>query len=1071
MSFEKYTRVFDGEPSGLTIRPKGKCEIRFSLDKDSSKDYRLFTVGETEQFYMWKDEPDGPMTYRSLTDALDTAHALRDRYCLSFTNKKVENYVKRIYRKITWPPRLSYLPTYDVPDTCEMGVTVSAKNLCVAIGGFIRMRVDIRKKKAGVHPRSVECEPDDSFIIDIPEGSYTGKKLSQKITVPRDTALVCVFIEGTKYKGECYFEAPVLRVKDYNLLSSFNETTADRTHLDWTAQNLSRKEWPEFRVRLNGKVIFTGEVFERSHRHSEWELALPKKLLKENNVISYELISDYHEPLPYTIYEAGIIERQNAELCILATSPVAAVGDHARVLIKTTRPNMRATLTFHGDAIEGKKELFFRSQGLHGVLIYCKKPCECARFCIDYDGGSAEGSIGRIAIKQPDRVITGTGDMIYVRQDKDSMEEYLSWYISNNIGELVTIRPTYRWSGTRILDAQVWKDFRRLMRELELKYVLMSDGREILGICANPDAKMLSGKGFLGIQMHERDGAQFYWIPRKAASPTEEQWADLLYFEYKSDPEHTASKFGDGNYYYRDGILYLHADCRELDDYVDEHKKAIASLSRVRRDCDTRHTGPACTFKYMAEAGYSWLGAETMYQTMEPIVAFLRGVAKERSMTSFGVHHALQWSSSPHESLAKYRRYRLALYVSYMLGATDINTEEGLWHLEEYYEHHHRFDDVCKSYLSCQQDFNRYVTSHSRSGKYYHPVALLHGRDDGVTFFGKNNAWGQRRPQTAADDSWDIIKAIYPLSKPALSVYRHGCPEDTPQGYHTGTPYGNVDIIPAEAREAVMRDYRALAFAGYNRCESLDLEKLMRHVKRGGRLLLTDAHLTTTSSAQKIREGALEFGRNLDPFCDGEPIFECDTVNGHELYVCTNARAPQKVISYTDSHRPLACAYRIGKGEIILFHTKEYPAHPAIRETYESQLKTLLCEECAKETIWAETDEKVEFTVWDQKDGSRHIYLLAVDWYNDPTPARHAVLRVGDHRYTISVPFGTMLKCVCRNGVAAWCESEDGEVLCLTETSATLQGTGVIPFHIAKGGTVRTVNVDFGESNVLSIEI
>lgn len=1069
MSFEKYIQFYNGGDNGLTVRPKKSREIEFSIVPDQAKDYRLFTVGETEQYYMWKDEPDGPMMYRSLTDALDTAHALRDRYCLSFSNKKRENYVKRVYKKIMWPPRLSYLPMHSLIEEWELGITVSAKNLNVCEGGFLRMRLDVRQKKNGISPRSVELAPDQSYVIDIPSGSYIGKRLRLGITVPKDTAHVGVFIEGFGYKGECYFEEPILFGGGHNLLPSFNESVADKTHMDWTAQNLSRREWPEFRVRLNGKVIFSGEVFERSHRHSEWEIPLPKHLLKENNKVSYELISSYHDPLPYTVYEAGIIEREDGPLCIIATSPTGRVGGHARVLIKTSRPNMRVTLICESDAISGKKELFLRSKGLHGILLDCIKPCENAAFRLVFDGGEAQGVIERIVIKQSDRVITGTGDMIYVHQDTDSMEEYISWYVSNNVGDLVTIRPTYRWSGTRVLDKQVWQQFRRLMRELGLKYVLMSDGRELPGICAQPGVPELCGKEFLGIQMHERDGAQFYWIPRKAISATEQQWADLAYLEYQSDPEHTASKYGDGNYYYLGDTLYLYADRCELDDYAEEHKKSIASLSRVRRDTDTRHTGPACTFKYMAEAGYSWLGAETMYQTMEPIMGFLRGVAKDRSMKSYGVHHALQWSSSPHESPAKYRRYRLALYASYMQGATDINTEEGLWHLEECYEHHHRFGNVCQNYLRQQQSFNKYVTTHTRSGKFYHPVALLHGRDDGITFFGKNNSWGQRKPQTAADDSWDLIKTVYPLSKPVVTVYRHGCPEDTPQGYHSGTPYGNIDVIPAETEARVFDDYRALAFLGYNRCEDGDLAKLIRYVKRGGKLLLTDAHLTKTSSIECVRQGELEFGSNLSLLCEDKPRFVLDTVGGEQLYVCSNARTPHKVLEYTDSGKPLVCSYRMGRGEIILFHTKEYPSHVAIRALYEQQLQKLLESECQSEQIWAEAGEDVEFAVWQQNDGSRHVYLLAVDWYNDPTPTRRAILRVGEHKYDVCVPFGTMLKCVCRDGVAVWAANEDGEVISLSDNTATVQGTGVIPFHIAKDGNITTVEVDFTQNNVQQI--
>ena len=64
MSFEKYTQLYNGGERGITLRPHGKkAEFSFTLSPDYNKSYRLFTVGETEQFYMWKDEPDGPFMY------------------------------------------------------------------------------------------------------------------------------------------------------------------------------------------------------------------------------------------------------------------------------------------------------------------------------------------------------------------------------------------------------------------------------------------------------------------------------------------------------------------------------------------------------------------------------------------------------------------------------------------------------------------------------------------------------------------------------------------------------------------------------------------------------------------------------------------------------------------------------------------------------------------------------------------------------------------------------------------------------------------------------------------------
>ena len=49
MSFEKYTQIYDGEPNGVTVRPKGPSfDVCFDLKLDKNKKYRLFTVGETD---------------------------------------------------------------------------------------------------------------------------------------------------------------------------------------------------------------------------------------------------------------------------------------------------------------------------------------------------------------------------------------------------------------------------------------------------------------------------------------------------------------------------------------------------------------------------------------------------------------------------------------------------------------------------------------------------------------------------------------------------------------------------------------------------------------------------------------------------------------------------------------------------------------------------------------------------------------------------------------------------------------------------------------------------------------
>ncbi len=1067
MSFERYFRFYDGGEEGCTLRPKGgRATFTFHAEPKKDVRYRLFTVGETAQYYMWKDEPDGPHGYRAIADALDRTHALRDRFCLNLSSKKEETYTRRVYKKVMWPPVLSYLGMNPVPEGWRVGLVASAKELRVAEGGFVQLRVDIRLNKPGVSRHSVAGEPDQRILLPIPAGSYTAKRLEKEITIPCDAAHVGVFVEGKGYAGELYVEQPFLSADGQNLLPCFDQDVADKEKFSWTGQFLSQKEWPVFRVRLNGKTVFSGEVFERSHRYSEWEIALPARLLREENTLTYELLSDYHDPLPYTVYEAGLIEQPDAPVSILSVSAVAPAGGFARVLLRTAKPNTRVRVASLCQALGGEGEYLFKEKGLHGLCLPCLAPAAHAAFTVSAGSTVQRGEVEGILEKQDDGVITGSGDMIYVCQKQEDMEEYLSWYLSEQVGDLVTVRPAYRWSGTRTLNRPLWRWFARLMDELRLKYVLMVDGREMPGLAAQPTNEEMAGAGYLGRQDHERDNAQFYGGVNKFVTPTAEQAANLMQFGWQEDPAHVRGSCNDHAYLCKGESLFGMTDRDRPRDTVACHDQVVSQLKETITEGATRHTGPSCCFKYMHEGGYDWLGAETMYSTMEPLLGFLRGFAKDQAMPAWGVHHAVQWSSSPHAAPEHARRLRLALYSSYMLGATDINTEEGYWHMEEYYEHHHRFVPVCINHLRHQQDFYRYISSHTRTGRFHTPYAFLHGRDDGINFFNPDMTWGILEKQTLAEDSWGLLKTVYPQAKTGSCIYLHGCPTDRPLGFHTSTPYGNADIIPVEAKKETLGDYRALIFLGYNRMTGADADKLLSCVENGATLLLSRAHLSDNTSIEAIRRGELTFAPSALSFAMGEPTFCEAHLGGLALSLCQNAAPADEVLLRTDEGQPLLCRYRVGKGSLLLFQTKEYPAQKALRPAYERAVLSLVGDAVAAEPVWAETGDDVSFTAYRQEDGSTHLYFLAVDWYRPEEKTRTATLRLGQTAYPVSMPFGVMLKCVTDGTRAAWATSEQGEVLSVSSTGIRVQGTGKVTFCIAENGSTRTETIDFSEKNV-----
>lgn len=205
------------------------------------------------------------------------------------------------------------------------------------------------------------------------------------------------------------------------------------------------------------------------------------------------------------------MEQPNSDIDIIAVSEFAPADGKARVLLRTKNDGETVSFTSDRDEISAENMYHFEEKGLHGITINCLKPSQNVTFTLATEKCTAQGKIKNIVHKKEDKVITGTGDMIYILQEKEAMEEYISWYVSNNVGNFITMRPCYRWSGTKQLDVEAVAWFAKLMNELEIKYVLMVDGREIPGLAAQPTDNLLNGKHYLGRQEHEIDGALAYW--------------------------------------------------------------------------------------------------------------------------------------------------------------------------------------------------------------------------------------------------------------------------------------------------------------------------------------------------------------------------------------------------------------------------------------------------------------------------------------------------------------------------------------------------------------------------------
>lgn len=1031
--YERYQSIFQGE---TCIRPQQSVEFTFDLQEEDVQErrFRLFFKGETKQFYYLKSEPKCIYNYLSIEDALNIEVAQQSAYCLDFSCDEPVAYTKGVRNHVLFEPVLGYLDLTQYTPDWTAGIRVKTENL--QIDGSIQMSFRVRLKESVRASHDFSCDPDYAKTIRINSGTYDWTTMETKIQLPPEQiASVEVYIEANDYSGKLYFESPYLLSENgYNLLPDFAPTVAGYNEISWVGLNLSKKEWPKFELSANGSVFYKGSFFERCQRYSEMEKNIPENLLKPGkNTIQLCLITDGREPLPFVVSEVGLFSYEDESFVIVGVNPDAVVGQPIHVLLRTKQENCTIQFSCADGSVLGETQ-HFAEPGLHvfqAMAVKQANDIECVLFSEDYD---CRFTVRQIAVKQRDEVIVGSGDMVYVNaENREELETYLSWYISQNMGNLMTLRPCYRWCGNRGVHEENWKWFISLLNDLGIKYSHMLDGRELPGLNANPTVEMIDGEGFLGRQLHERDGAYSYWgFNNYIDKPSDLQMYAWMMHLTKQYPDTINPLLPKEVVAEEQGFhCFISPKKNDIQDMRLAAENFIKEMEYIRLE-STRHTGPSTYFKYFIQAGYEMVGAETMYGPTEVLLAFLRGVSRGYDLKTDSVHLALQWSTSPYDVPEHDKRFRLALYVPYIQGIKEINTEEGLWHIEEYYNSYSRQSDCCRNHLKHQQDILRYITTHTRRGKYYTPFAFLSGRYDGFCSFsfGKGGILGTNMALGTPEDSWRLLKHFYPLNDPAQTIYCHFAPKE-PLGMYSGTPNGNVDVLPIEC-DSDKFTYKAMFFAGYNCATEEDMDKLYDFLMNGGILLAGIPHFSMTTDRRTVEEGKQQL---ID----------------HSLTRIIRDSVDDSVFNQIP----------VGKGMLYFVNSTLYPGDDAIAPVYEKAIADITSDILAQEKSYISCPETVQFTVYDSPNGMRDFYVLATDWYNDDSILRQANLILNGETYPIDVPADTLLKITVKDDVAVWAESENGEVINIEDGVPILQGSGKVCFHMIKNGVHMIEYKDF----------
>lgn len=1042
----------------LVLRAGKEISLPFCGKELTGKEhYRLYFTCEDRLHYSLKEEQYITKFYQLIDDSLNPQRAVTQRYALDLSCKEAKPYPKLAMAKLKWPPIHNILQ--GATDQWELGIFATANNLHIAPGGFLRICLERWEKKEGIDPRLTREAPDETVILDIPAGTYDYTYLSKTVTIPQTTACLTYTVEGFGYTGEIYLEEPrLMSSKGDNACPDFDLCVPNLDDYIWIGQNLSQKEWPEFAILINGREIFRGEKFLRQHRHPSVEIQIPDDLVfQPENTLTIRYISNYREPVPLSVDEVAILSRPKAAFTVSAYPRIAAANKDLCLLLRTEEDNL--TLTWESDGFRPVSSLHFEKKGLHPVRFQAVKAENGQTITLSCPGCAQSICIEQLVQKGDDAIICGNSDLIYIdNSNLQEMEDFLEWFFAKEMGELVTIRPIYRWGGQRFINPAVWELLKNICCGMDAKYAHMVDGRDLPGMNCNPHPDMLESENFLGRQLHERDGQVYYWsypaFERFAITPT---FWDVTQRMGRAAPWSVDAAYLPGNVDVNCGYLSLYRNVNCEADMQKAYECAQTSLKNPAYQGNPRHTGPSGMFKYMYQAGWQWLGAETMDSPMEMLLSFHRGAAKAYGQKELGVHHALQWSTLPHDTEPRYRRYLLALYTCYLQGVHQINTEEGLWHLEHGYYTHHRFSEAIKKHQDCQVKMNEYIHSHTRSGSFYTPIGLLQGRYDGWNGFAGPYIHGMpHMPIGEAEYSWELLKVFYPLNniggRRSITPKFADGEDNKPRGMYTGTPRGFVDILPVE--KADYADYQLLTFLGYNCADPGDFDRLLAFVEQGGTLVTGWPHLSDTTKLDDITNYRHNYLSHplVNALTQGAPVFEGDR--------CINPAAGAKVLLQDQNGAPVVYAVTVGSGQIVLINSKLYPANPAIRPVYEQILGKLADDVTAAQPTQALCDTRVQATAYRQEDGQLHYYITPVDWYNEPSAVRPAALRIGKDTYPMQLHFGQIAKVVVNGAVAAWAEEHTAEVLEVTENSCTVQGRGKVTVHIFKNGKSIPLTAD-----------
>lgn len=861
-----------------------------------------------------------------IDDNLDSLIRKQDRYSLYFKGKD-ENFEQHAYFRISG----NLLKPGELTVTLPV---VKKENLAVSPNGDFGLEIELFYQKPGRATDDIYDTPDSILYLPVPVGTSKYQSVKQSFILPERVACAFIRIGGTHFSGECWVEAPRLTQKGKAVCQiPFSKFADKKDNFNyWIGTNLSTRSWPMWKLEFNGQTVFQGNIFDRSSDVADFYIPLPASISGKGE-LKLTLQKEAHRAAyPYDLRSLELIQEAAREFEIISVPRYVTKNTSFGILVETNKPGVCLKVKASSFVAPAEQEVMLDEPGLHVVEFRAGEAGHAVPFMFDDGSRTEQGEICQVIDKEAEQIYLSSGDEVYIDKQYTPYDYFFKWYIGNRIGNWYQFRPSYQWSGFRVVDPAIIKHYTGLLDQMKIPYAWQVEGRTLAASKINPSVEVLASPMFRGKQAHENDGGYYYW----QHFPYQGVISDMV---ARNRP--FGGIFAKHRPIYTDHGNFIHYDTEGVTDMADGARKLVANF-RYSKGESTRHTGPSTMFRYLYQAGYDWLGAEQMYGPEEIILSSLRGASRAYSRPLYGTLHAMQWGSHPFTDPKHALRLYMSQAVAYMHGSSHINTEEALW-TDEYMND--RYSESGKAHIFAQHQMLNFIETHSRRGEQKSNIAVMQGRNDAWKSFGRGSVWSQKGDKwkfNKACESFDLLRVFYPDN------IVDGC---GPEGWFTATPYGTVDLLPVEAQRDVMNKYKALVFLGWNSYDEGDFLRIRDFVFDGGTLLLSAAHL----NAELQPDQPVRFPAN-------------DAVIREML-----GNDYQKMTAKTE--------IPFGVGKIIYFPAKAYPAESILTAEYEAAMKQIATQTSAAEKMkgWMESAPSVGFTVWDHPD-KRTIYLLNTDW-------------------------------------------------------------------------------------------